>query len=82
MATLIQDAILCGTEKPDSLQRVIRRKQRKQKVKFRLARFERGWTGIVLNAGKIGVPEIHVPGYRDVAEIGERLSGAEGLDDG
>ena len=36
MATLIQDAILYGTEKPASLQRVIRRKQRKQKVKFRL----------------------------------------------
>ena len=36
MASLIQDAILCGTEKPASLQRVIRRKQRKQKVKFRL----------------------------------------------
>ena len=47
-----------------------------------LARFERGWTGIVLDASKTGVPEIHVPGYRDVAEIGKRLAGAEGLDDG
>ena len=41
MATLIQDAILCGTEKPASLQRVIRRKQRKQKVKFRLVSYLR-----------------------------------------
>ena len=46
-----------------------------------LARFERGWTGIVLDAGKTGVPEIHVPDYRDVAEIGKRLAGVEGLDD-
>ena len=46
-----------------------------------LARFERGWTGIVLDAGKTGVPEIHVPDYRDVAEIGKRLAGAEELDD-
>ncbi len=47
-----------------------------------LARFERGWTGIILGASKTSVPEIHVPGYRDVAEIGKRLSGTEGLDDG
>ena len=31
---------------------------------------------------KTSVPEIHVPGYRDVAEIGKRLAGAEGLNDG
>ena len=47
-----------------------------------LARFERDWTGIILDASKTGVPEIHVPGYRDIAEIGKRLAGAEGLDDG
>ena len=46
-----------------------------------LSRFERGWTGIILNASKTSVPEIHVPGYRDVAKIGKRLAGAEGLDD-
>ena len=46
-----------------------------------LARFERGWTGIILGASKTSVPEIHVPGYRDVAEIGKRLAGAEGLND-
>ena len=46
-----------------------------------LARFKRGWTGIVLNASKTSVPEIHVPGYRDVAEIGKRLAGAKGLND-
>ena len=44
-----------------------------------LARFERGWIGIILGASKTSVPEIHVPGYRDVAEIGKRLAGAQGL---
>ena len=47
-----------------------------------LARFERAWTSIVLDASSTGVPEIHVPGYHDVAEIGERLAGVEWLDDG
>ena len=44
-----------------------------------LARFERGWTGIILGASKTSVPEIHVPGYRDLAEIGKRLAEAQGL---
>ncbi len=44
-----------------------------------LARFERGWTGIILGASKTSVPEIHVPSYRDVAEIGKRLAEAKGL---
>ena len=47
-----------------------------------LARFERAWTSIVLDASSTGVPEIHLPGYHDVAEIGERLAGVEWLDDG
>ena len=47
-----------------------------------LARFERGWTSIVQDVSTTGVPEIYDPRYHDVAEIGEKLTGVAGLNDG
>ena len=49
------------------------------------ARFERAWHALRERAAEsgvpeTGVPEIYAPGYRQVAELGERLLAAEGLD--
>ena len=43
-------------------------------------RFERAWPALREGASEIGVPELHAPGHRLVAELGERLEAAEGLD--
>ena len=43
-------------------------------------RFERAWHALRERAAEIGVPELHAPGHRLVAELGERLEAAEGLD--
>ena len=43
-------------------------------------RFERAWRALRERAAETGVPEIYAPGYRQAAELGERLLGAEGLD--
>ena len=43
-------------------------------------RFERAWPALREGASEIGVPELHAPGHRLVAELGERLAAAEGLD--
>ena len=45
-------------------------------------RFERAWHALRERAAEIGVPELHAPGHRLVAELGERLEAAEGLDAG
>ena len=45
-------------------------------------RFERAWHALREGAVEIGVPELHAPGHRLVAELGERLEAAEGLDAG
>ena len=45
-------------------------------------RFERAWPALREGASEIGVPELHAPGHRQVAELGERLEAAEGLDAG
>ena len=43
-------------------------------------RFERAWHALREGAAEIGVPELHAPGHRQVAEAGERLEAAEGID--
>ena len=43
-------------------------------------RFERAWHALREGAVEIGVPELHAPGHRLVAEAGERLEAAEGID--
>ena len=43
-------------------------------------RFERAWHALREGAAQIGVPELHAPGHRQVAEAGERLEAAEGID--
>ena len=43
-------------------------------------RFERAWHALRERAAETGVPELHAQGYRQVAELGERLLAAEGLD--
>ena len=43
-------------------------------------RFRRDWLALSVNAIRDGVPEVHVEGCADVAELGGRLSEAEGLD--
>ena len=43
-------------------------------------RFERAWHALREGAAEIGVPELHAPGHRQVAELGERLEAAEGID--
>ena len=43
-------------------------------------RFERAWHALRERAAESVVPEIHAPGYRQVAQLGERLAAAEGLD--
>ena len=43
-------------------------------------RFERTWHALRERAVEIGVPELHAPGHRLVAEAGERLEAAEELD--
>ena len=43
-------------------------------------RFERAWPALRERAAESGVPEICAPGYRQVAELGEKLAAAEGLD--
>ena len=43
-------------------------------------RFERAWHALREGAAEIGVPELHAPGHRLVADLGERLEAAEGLD--
>ena len=43
-------------------------------------RFERAWHALREGASEIGVPELHAPGHRLVAELGERLEAAEGID--
>ena len=43
-------------------------------------RFERARHALRERAAEIGVPELHVPGHRLVAALGERLEAAEGLD--
>ena len=45
-------------------------------------RFERAWHALREGAAEIGVPELHAPGHRLVAEAGERLEAAEGIDAG
>ena len=45
-------------------------------------RFERAWHALREGAVEIGVPELHAPGHRLVAELGKRLEAAEGLDAG
>ena len=45
-------------------------------------RFERAWHALREGASEIGVPELHAPGHRLVAEAGERLEAAEGIDAG
>ena len=45
-------------------------------------RFERAWHALREGAAEIGVPELHAPGHRLVAELGERLEAAEELDAG
>ena len=45
-------------------------------------RFERAWHALREGAAEIGVPELHAPGHRLVAELGERLEAAEGIDAG
>ena len=45
-------------------------------------RFERAWHALREGAVEIGVPELHAPGHRQVAEAGERLEAAEGIDAG
>ena len=44
-------------------------------------RFERAWHDLRQRAAETGVPELHAQGYRQVAELGERLAEAEGLDE-
>ncbi len=43
-------------------------------------RFERAWHALRERASEIGVPELHAPGHRQVADLGERLEAAEELD--
>ena len=43
-------------------------------------RFERAWHALREGAAQTGVPELHAPGHRQVAELGERLKAAEGID--
>ena len=43
-------------------------------------RFERAWHALREGAAQSGVPELHAPGHRQVAEAGERLEAAEGID--
>ena len=43
-------------------------------------RFERAWHALRERAVEIGVPELHAPGHREVAKLGERLEAAEGID--
>ena len=43
-------------------------------------RFERGSQTLGASAVRDGVPELHAEGYEEVAELGRRLSEAEGLD--
>ena len=43
-------------------------------------RFERARHALHERAAEIGVPELYAPGHRLVAELGERLEAAEGLD--
>ena len=44
-------------------------------------RFERAWHELRQQAAETGVPELHAPGYRHVAQLGERLAAADqGLD--
>ena len=43
-------------------------------------RFRRDWLALSVRAINDGVPEVHVEGCADVAELGRRLSDAEGLD--
>ena len=43
-------------------------------------RFERAWHALRERAAESVVPEIYAPGYRQVAELGRELVGAEGLD--
>ena len=43
-------------------------------------RFERAWHALREGAAETGVPELHAPGHRQVADLGERLEDAEGLD--
>ena len=43
-------------------------------------RFERAWHALREGAAQTGVPELHAPGHRQVADLGERLEAAEGID--
>ena len=43
-------------------------------------RLRRGWLALSARAVRDGVPEVHAKGCADVAELGRRLSQAEGLD--
>ena len=43
-------------------------------------RFERVWRTLRERAAETGVPELHAQGYRQVAELGQELAAAEGLD--
>ena len=43
-------------------------------------RFERTWHALRERAVEIGVPELHAPGHWLVAELGDRLEAAEGID--
>ena len=43
-------------------------------------RFRRDWLALSVRAIRDGVPEVHAEGCADVADLGRRLSDAEGLD--
>ena len=43
-------------------------------------RFERARHALHEGAAEMGVPELYAPGHRQVAELGERLEAAEGID--
>ena len=45
-------------------------------------RFRRGWRALRDRARRGSVPELHCAGSDEIARLGERLDGAEGLDEG
>ena len=45
-------------------------------------RFRRGWRALRDSALRDSVPELHCAGSDEIARLGERLDGAEGLDEG
>ena len=43
-------------------------------------RFERGWRALRERAARVGVPELHLDGYAELAALGGSLAEADGLD--